>query len=388
MKIKSVEVNNFKSLLNFKINLSQFTCLIGLNGSGKSTVLQCIDFAPQLVIGDMEGWLAERKWENSDLKSKLSKKGNIYCKLTFAGDKGQKIGFWKVSYNPSKHRCTREEIEVHEDNVVVKDGKYHINSTDKAKITFDYEGSILSVLKEDLLPPSILELKNLLKEVQSLDLLSPEQLRQRTRHSSGSLGLGGQKLASFLHEIGPSDLNELTTKLKKVYPQLESLGVKSLRSGWKELGITENYQGYMNGSLGLFPRMMTKARHLNDGMLRLIAILAELHSKHSFLLFDEIENGINPELIEFVIDSLVTTDKQLLVTTHSPLILNYLSDDVATDGVIYLYKTLEGQTKAIPFFAIPSMAEKLTVMGPGEVFVDTILTELQDEIQFMVNEEL
>jgi AAA15 family ATPase/GTPase len=126
--------------------------------------------------------------------------------------------------------------------------------------------------------------------------------------------------------------------------------------------------------------MTTEARHVNDGLLRLMAILAELQTKDRFVLFDEIENGINPELVEFVIDNLVNAKQQVLVTTHSPMILNYLDDEAAKKGVIYLYKTRQGHTKSIPFFSIPSLAKKLTVMGPGEAFVDTNLTQLAEEI--------
>jgi AAA15 family ATPase/GTPase len=115
-------------------------------------------------------------------------------------------------------------------------------------------------------------------------------------------------------------------------------------------------------------------------MLRLLAILAELTTNHSLLMFDEIENGINPELIEFLIDELLAARQQLLVTTHSPLVLNYLEDEIALKSVQYLYKTATGFTKSVPFYEIPSIAEKLQVMGPGEVFVDTNLTKLADEI--------
>jgi hypothetical protein len=69
------------------------------------------------------------------------------------------------------------------------------------------------------------------------------------------------------------------------------------------------------------------------------------------------------------------------VTTHSPMILNYLEDEVAREGVIYLYRTREGRTQAVRFFAIPSIAEKLAVMGPGEAFADTDLPALYDEIE-------
>ncbi|MFH1137053.1 MAG: AAA family ATPase [Pseudomonadota bacterium] len=383
MRIKSIEVKNFKSLVDFKIELAQFNCLIGLNGSGKSTVLQFLDFASQLVRGGMKGWLNKRKWEPSDLKSKLTRRMNIDLIVSFTDEHGQEAGRWDASYNPSENRCTRERIGLDQSFLEVAKGRIRWRDGDdrKSEITFDYEGSILSVLKEGLLPQPILESKNLMTAVESLDLFSPEYLRQRTRVSSGSLGLGGQNLAAFLSELGPSKCGELAKRLRAVYPLLDNLDIKSLRSGWKQLEITEKYWGQESNQVSLFPRMTTEARHINDGMLRLIAILAALESGGRFLLFDEIENGINPELVEFVIEALTSTDKQVLVTTHSPMILNYLSDEIAKSGVIYLYKTPEGSTKAIQFFSIPSIAEKLTVMGPGEVFVDTNLIDLIEEIR-------
>lgn len=396
MRIKSIEANNFKSLIDFRIELAEFNCLIGLNGSGKSTVLQFIDFISQLVKGEMKGWLKERKWNASDIKSKLTKKTNIDFCVSFAGPGGQKAGYWKASYNPSKSRCTKERlklsrslVEVNKGEILIRDSRKEKDSKPQ-KIPFDYEGSVLSALKEALLPEPILEVKKLIKAVKSLDLLSPEYLRQRTRESSGSIGLGGQKLAAFLYELGRSRRDELKKRLKEAYPQIKNVGIKSLRSGWKDLEITEGYTGEeSDDDGGLFPLpMITQARHINDGMLRLIAILAELQSDHCFLLFDEIENGINPEIVEFVIEELTSTDKQVLVTTHSPMILNYLSDEVAKSGVIYLYKTPLGSTRAINFFSIPSIAEKLTVMGPGEVFVDTSLTNLTEEIQSLDMEPL
>jgi len=43
--------------------LTQFTCLIGLNGSGKSTILQAIDFISQLAQGRLDDWLEVREWQ-------------------------------------------------------------------------------------------------------------------------------------------------------------------------------------------------------------------------------------------------------------------------------------------------------------------------------------
>ena len=86
------------------------------------------------------------------------------------------------------------------------------------------------------------------------------------------------------------------------------------------------------------------------------------------MLLDEIENGINPEIIEFLVDELVESTPQVLITTHSPMVLNYLEDEVAIAGIIYIYKNQIGATQAIRLFDIPRMQEKLTVMGAGEVY--------------------
>jgi ABC-type lipoprotein export system ATPase subunit len=385
-QIRRIEIENFKSLVDFEVDLPKFGCLIGLNGSGKSSVLQLIDFLSQLVRGDMTGWLKERKWRSSELKSKLTKKTNITFQLHFSDEYGASAGSWNGVFNPSKLACVKERIELSDCVLEVEGGEAILSTKDtsppttkiKGPITFSYEGSILSALLESLLPPSLVEFKRYLAGIHSLDLLSPESLRQRTRESSGNLGLGGQNLAAFVHEMGDEKRRHLVSDLKNAYPRLVDVGVTSLRSGWKQLWVSENCEGH---EAGIWPHVKTEARHVNDGMLRLIAILADLQSEHDFLLFDEIENGINPELVEYVLGVLTATPKQVVVTTHSPLILNYLDDETARESVIYLYKTSQGHTRAIPFFKIPSLAEKLTMMGPGEAFVDTNLTTLSAEIE-------
>ncbi len=392
MRIRQLNIDNFKSLNEFELPLARFTCLIGLNGVGKSTVLQCIDFLARQVRGEIKEWLKERTWESRDVTSRLRTKKNVDFRVEIVDDDDQPCGVWKGSFNTTKLYCTSEHVSIKSARLDVVNGTYSVqepfpNSGVKVvgrpfvaqwpvekPIDFSYEGSILSRLKETGLPGPIAEFKQFLQNIRSLDLLSPEQLRQKTRESSGSLGLGGKRLSSFLHELGPERRAGLSDQLKRVYKHLENMNVRSLRSGWKLLEIEERFGD---------KRVSTEARHINDGMLRLTAILSELGSDHRFVLFDEIENGINPELVEFVIDLLTTTTKQVLVTTHSPLILNYLEDEVAREGVMYLYKGNDGYTQAVPFFKIPSLAKKLEVMGPGEAFVDTSLALLGEEINQM-----
>jgi predicted ATPase len=418
MKIKSIKVDNFKSLVNFELPLAKFSCLVGLNSAGKSTVLQFFDFLSQQFRGDLSGWLKNRQWDSSDLNSKLTRKQNISFEVVLShnGVHGIEIELiWSASFNRKTLRCTSEQVAyraINTENIVtdlqltfdignklllkVEDGNYYVwtlkenirevtvrhsspylvlTQTNEivlsGEIPFEYQGSVMSQIKESQLPTELLELKKFFIDLHALDLLAPELLRQRTRDAGNSLGLGGEKLSAFLHEIGEAKRVSIQAKLAKIYPRFRHLDILSLRSGWKSLTVQEQFSDTI---------VKTEARHVADGFLRMLAVFAQLSKEQSFLLLDEIENGVNPELIEFLVDELVGAIPQVLITTHSPMVLNYLEDEVAIEGVIYIYKGKNGATQAIRLFDIPSMREKLTVMRAGEVYEDTLLTQLDREI--------
>lgn len=379
IRLCKISIDNFKSLVGFEMDLAKFSCLIGLNGAGKSTILQALDFLCQQMKGDLSGWLKNREWEATDLKSKLSKASNISFEVTC--DMAGKAISWSGSFNRSSLRCTQESLEIAGSTTLkVEDGRYSVVqfageegavTLAMGDINFEYQGSLLSQLKATVLNEDLRQFKRFVASITSLDALSPQQLRRKSRESDGSLGFAGERLSAFIHQLPDAQQSRLLSMLQTHYPQLQNFELSALRAGWKSLGIQERFNDH---------RFSTEARHINDGMLRLMAILAETLSAHEFMLFDEIENGINPELIEFLLDYLVGVPQQIMVSTHSPMILNYLDDDIARRGVQLIYKGRDGKTRAIPFFSIPSVAEKLTVMGPGEVFVDTDLIRLPDEI--------
>lgn len=188
-------------------------------------------------------------------------------------------------------------------------------NTLSGEIPFEYQGSVMSQIKESQLPKEMLKLKRFFIDLHALDLLAPELLRQRTRDAGNSLGLGGEKLSSFLHEIGEAKRVDIQAKLAKIYPHFRHIDISSLASGWKKLIVQEQFGEMI---------VKTEARHVADGFLRMLAVFAQLSKEQSFLLLDEIENGVNPELIEFLVDELVGAVPQVLITTHSPMVLNYL----------------------------------------------------------------
>lgn len=370
LSLVNIKANNFKSLVDFSLPFSKFNCLVGLNGSGKSTVLQFIDFLSQQVSGDIDEWLESRQWNARDLNSTLTPKSNItfMVELSYSGNPV----IWEGSFNRTELYCTAEKITWGGKVLLnVADGKFSLPAEGlQAPITFDYQGSILSQLRENQLPKELVAFKTFFNELNALDMLSPEMLRDQ--HISGkTLGAGGKMLSSFISNMSKEEKANLVATLKELYPSLVKVDATVQKSaGTVRLEIEEKFGEKI---------IKTEARHINDGLLRFMAIFAQLTKKQSALLLDEIENGVNPELIEKLVDSLVEANTQVIVTTHSPMILNYMEDDVAKKGVVYLYKNKAGATQAIRLFDIPSMQRKLKFMGPGEAYEDTILENLAPE---------
>jgi len=372
--IKSVRVVNFKSLAAVTIPLGHFNCLVGMNGSGKSTVLQALDFLSQLMRGDVQGWLGQRGWSAADLNCKLRKERNITFNVSFSTSSGAVLT-WIGVFNRSDLRCSHE-------SAYLGDGKsastllrlsgqtYAWEGKEGQNIAFEYQGSILSALKDSELPAPLLEFRDALRRVRSLELLSPEKLRKSARVSEHDIGAGGEKLSAYLDNIKGERKDKLVKLLQKFYPALVDFKITSQKSGWKKLSVFEQF-GTQN--------LETEALHLNDGLLRILAVLTQADADRSLLLLDELENGINQEIVETLVDTLLQSPQQLLVTTHSPLLLNYLPDDVAREAVQFLYKTPQGETRCRSFFSLPRMVAKLEAMGPGDVFVDTDLRLLAQE---------
>jgi predicted ATPase len=383
--LQRIYLDNFKSLVDFSlppkkdpVSLSSFSCLVGLNGSGKSTVLQAFDFLAQLPQGNIDDWLEKRKWKAEELTTKNSKKFIIAFEIVlhFQG----KEGVWKGAYNIRTKRCTSETIFEDGKRILsVNEGKLSLFSAEnKSPISVKeliYQGSILSVYNLDEKKyPAVKAVREFSNGMKSLELLNPQLIKSRSR-SAEDVGFGGEKLTAFYHSLTADVKDIIQTELQTFYPRVQKIVSSSLRAGWKTLTVEESFETETKGNLE------TETIHLNDGMLRILTIITQMQTSHTCLLLDEIENGINPELVEQLMDYLVKGKKQVMVTTHSPMVLNYLDDDIATKGVFLIYRTAAGHTRCARFFNSTLAKNKLSLLGPGEVYVGTSLDEIAQELE-------
>lgn len=381
--IEKIRIQNFKSLADVTLKFTKFTCFVGMNGAGKSSILQALDFISQQMQGDLSGWLEGRGWIAKDIAYKGERPpprlnatvAEVYYRLS----DGQLLR-WVGFFNRTTLQMVSEIAELkgeRSEELLRNTGKFYRVNEINYSATFNYQGSILSQLRADLLPAPLLEFRDAVANIQSLELLSPNLLRKSSRSQDKSIGVGGEKLAGFLDTIRGDAKKSLIRMLRKFYPALVDFKVVKAKGGWKRLVVSEERTQSAEEKVTVVD---TGAAHLNDGLLRILAILAQIEARNfDILLLDEVEDGINPEIVERLVDQLVQSPVQVIVTTHSPMILNYLADSVAKDAVQFVYKSPDGQTHVRPFFSLHRMDEKLRYMGPGEAFVDTSLAKLAEE---------
>lgn len=368
--ITRIKVKNFKSLEDFELKeIGAFSCFIGLNGSGKTTIFQFLDFVRALLSGRVREWLEGYKWRPADIVTIGSAKRSIEFEFDIQNNESKVCATWQARFNVQEMRCVYEKV-VDEDGQILlyEDNKLKLHGKDyPLPPNFRQEGSICSFLNP--MPGGLQELLN----TKFFGVLDPSAISQATqtgkKNYGGEVEGNGKGLTGFIATLKPECQRDLFLRLREFYHSAVDMKIRSQAYGWKNLLIAEAEKAYFDAS------------HLSYGTLRLLLMLSQLYSHRTCVLFDEIENGINQELIHKLLAQLRNFNgKQVMVTTHSALVLNHLTDDEAKDGVVLIYKDANGFTQAVKFFQIPAIASMMEFLAPGQVMSQTDLVELSQKL--------
>ncbi len=371
--ITRVKVKYFKSFEDFELaNIGSFTCLIGLNGSGKTTFLQFFDFIRAMLDGRIEDWFSKHRWKPQDIITFGSSKRSVEFEIDVVS--GGVTQRWKAFFNIQELRCTSETLLEFRGGSEVKpmsfsENKLRLSEGDSTlPKSFKHTGSMLSYVGQNW--PLVQELK----AAKIFGVLDPESISQASQVSVNmsevDIASDGGGLVGFLSKLDAASQEDFVGKLREFYPSLKNYRIRKQRFGWKNLLLNE-----------LEKAVFFDSSHLSYGTLRLFVFLSQLYSKNKCIFFDEIENGMNQELIGKLVDILQDFNgKQVFVTTHSALLLNYLSDQAARESVVMLYKDGNGYTRAKRFFELPAKEKELEFLGAGQVMSKTNLLELADSL--------
>ncbi len=373
---KEVTIRNFKAIRDLTIKLTPFTMLIGENSSGKSTVLQALDFLCNTAFRDIDEYLKDREWTFDDVRSQFAGEGEGVSFSARIGVGGTEV-VWDISIVRTNDKWIIKER--------VKD-----NRTEKIYLSFGNEAddyphnfsqlnlgsSALKTVNIEPTNPNDIEehvirkaLKVFLILCSSYELLSPERMRSGSRGSVVNIGIGGEKLAAYIHGMNPTVRNELNQTVSDIVGH--DIVISTITNGesdWVEMFVEEIWNGNTT---------KVKQRYLSDGLLRIVCLCVILlingkwvkpYFPDELVLLDEIEDGINPTLAEKLINSFQECSKinnrQFIITTHSPIMVNY----VDKENIIYMWRERDGSIKAKPMFSTERMLDTLEFLNPGEAW--------------------
>ncbi len=331
-------IRNFTSLKDVTVKLGKLNVLIGPNASGKSNLIRALNFLKLLFVSDVPNAIRGLGYQNIvDLIYGQDPELNIQFIVTAIINGHEYV--YDISLNGKG---------IIEDEALIIDGKDFLNRKDK--------GGGEYLLKEGAIRKAevqfgVLLLRNACSYEDSHPLIKafcnfisrwsfysfdPEAIRGYAPVTySTSLSRNGNNLSQVLHTL-------LTTN-RRVFEKIE-VYLKSLVPEVEELitPISGSPQG-PQVHLAVKERCFEKPfsfRQVSDGTLRLLAFITALNLDSTLITFEEPENRIHPRLLETLIDLMRKSDKQNIITTHSPCLVDYVKPEE-----LLLVVKVKGETK-------------------------------------------
>lgn len=371
MRITSLEIERFKSYEHQAVPLGALRMLVGPNGSGKTTVLQALEFFGALTHGTLRDELELREWEYKDLPWLRGEHQRFGFVAELEADDESSVT-WSLQFGHRRSPgINAEEVVWNDETLLSRKGRsmwrLERPTNEKESVRQTLTSSWLSTVeREDRNRfPELLQLANWARGIRRYLTLDPAVLRAPSRRASSGLGPRGEDLAGFLRWLRddrPAQFERMLDRVRERYPNLQQIILKTAGFGWFKVSVEERWGK---------ESVRLSAPQVSDGLLRLVAISAlhELPQPPSLVMIDEIENGLHPYLLGRVIEMLEElardTDIQVVVTTHSPIAVNFVSDP---SHVLVVARNAQGKSYLRALDETKGFARLGRHLDPGELW--------------------
>lgn len=382
--LKRIKIQGYKSLVDVEVHLQPLTVLFGPNAAGKSnfldalqllsrlatsrrlrdvfvppyrgTVLESFTFGPKGIEGLLE---QERASFSIEIEVEPSPQTIAIAQRSFPNNLG----------SGSDKYFKETELLRYSTTIEVQPILGILEAKEQIIQAYSANGDSIGYVRlspEHQKPNKLLDLSILFGQ-HPLAALTREELtswfffylepRERMRQPTAvretrHIGLMGEDIAPFLNTLRALDepqFKALEKALHLLIPEITGIDVGVNNRGEVEVRL-------MQGQTPL------PASVLSEGTWRMLGLLALGGAKESpaLLGFEEPENGINPQrldLIASLLTNLTYEDTQVIVTTHSPTLLDALPQES-----LFLVRQLDGKTSIEP---LAQFDKKTRPSGPA-----------------------
>lgn len=357
--IRSIRIENYKSIPDLALQLGRVNVLIGANGSGKTNILEAIALASAA---------AQDKLDNEFLNARgirVTEARFMYSGFAGASKSAEYYRcFRQGDKKLTTERCSSDMVEMSIAGDHESDLQFRLFADEKAsyprwrQIPSISGSEFISGTEFQSVEESLHHVLNRLSEfihnstVSKLFgflIFSPENSVLRTFQSEGQiLPLGGRGEGLFAH------LKALNTKQhkKRLVKIRETLSLidwfetfeipEDLRPEERAIRIQDRH---------LSDTVRFDQRSANEGFLFLLFYITLLVSPETpaFFAIDNIDTSLNPKLCIALLQKLAILakeyDKQVILTTHNPAVLDGLDLNDEEQRLIVVDRNKEGHTR-------------------------------------------
>lgn len=379
--ISQISIKNYKSIKELELELGRITVLIGENGCGKSNILEAIALCSAAAADKLDHeFLSSRGIRVPDdarfMRSAFEVQ-DVTDDITISVAESKSTDAEQDSNEPKEFQCVLQNTKNSPYSSWQNVGDKIWGNTEEMLVALikrqrennhapisDEQWNALQPHFEKLLPP--LELQNFL-------IYSPENSALRTFETEAQiqpLGIKGEGLFKLLTYLSFDENMNSLVEIKKELMLLDwfddfSIGI-GVSTGERNINIKDRY---LDESLSYFTQ-----KSANEGFLFLLFYFTLFISREtpSFFAIDNIDASLNPKLCSRLLKELASLakkhDKQAIVTTHNPAILDGLNLNDDDQRLFVVSRNKMGHTKVKRIFK-PDVAEGQTPIPLSEAFL-------------------
>jgi predicted ATPase len=365
LRLQSIRVKNFKAIADSGTGrLGPLTAFIGHNGSGKSSLIEAMETYQSILVDGLD--IAMQRWFGIEHARHLGAQAKER-----AGKALNAIEF-EFTIGASSKRSTRIEMAVNNDAAanhmyIAREKSTHANGWFVEK---NIERGIDSPLRGQSVLAHVATggHKRVANHVRNWQFLSlqPERMglpvpQQRTG-GRVRLAKDGSNVADYLLDIQRLDANAfdgIVQTMAYVLPYAKDLQPTLTSEIERKTYLQLSESSYK------VPGWM-----LSTGTLRVLAILCVLRHPQPppLVVIEEIENGLDPRSIHLLVEEIrtavLTGSTQVMLTTHSP----YLLDLLKLDQLVLVARKETGEPRFFRPNSDAKLQEWAKEFAPGRLY--------------------
>ena len=400
MKLKRFTIENYKALGHLDVCMDEdLLFLIGVNGAGKSSVLQALSLVRYFSEGATSAFFKDRDWKPTEARPKTTtvrglrpaasrsrpKPPNLAITLGFDYD-GVSV-LWSFEWDYLDERTIAESVwvwnsanrrprkifalsENPDDTDEAEDDEFQRSIRFLSSGEFELPGSILAVLRTRKIMARSRD-REILEQLRAwaggitlIDRLIPSSMRNIADVASKDIGAQGQHLPAFIANLPSAAKNRVVDRVSDFYG-IDGIDTVRKRSAWVDMRVAESFK--LMGRVGI--------EHMSDGFLRILALCAipEFGRDIGLVLLDEVEDGIEPHILPSLIERVASESRaQLVMTSHSPLLINFFDQD----QIYMLGRAVSGHSIGARASSLAPFRQGEDYFGSGEIWANADISVL------------